>query len=290
MSKHDSTQRFLFQNFNVRGELAQLEDAYREVLQQRHYPPEIQILLGQFMAASVLLSSTIKFDGSLILQVKTEGRLQLLMAECRNRTRLRAIARLSDTDDGPIIKDGQLAITIEPRKGKTYQGIVAMEEDGLARSLEVYFKRSEQLDTRIWLTADSSRAGGMLLQALPQATDKPDLPAPADDWNRIVMLASTLSDNELTELETEHILTRLFHEEQVRVFGASPLTFYCGCSAKRSGSAIKFLGFEEAMALASERGTIEIGCQFCHKQYCFSADDVEAIFKKESPPEGTVLH
>lgn len=286
----DIIQRFLFQDFNVRGELVRLEDAYAGVLEQRPYPPSIAVLLGEVMAATALLSATIKFRGTLTLQVNTAGPLKLLMAECRDQSDLRAIARFDDEIEGPWLGDGKLVITIEPHQGERYQGIVAIGHDNLAHAIENYFRQSEQIGTRLWLAADGTRAAGLMIQRLPGTSDRPGLEQSDEDWQRVMMLAGTVSGDELLSLDPKSLLTRLFHEEHVRMFDARALRFHCSCSRERSANAIKFLGYDEAMALVGEQGEVEIDCQFCHARYRFGGEEVRGVFESEAPPAGTTLH
>ncbi len=289
MPNDDFIQRFLFQDFNVRGEMVRLGPSYREVLGQRDYPSTVRHGLGQMLAATALLSATLKFRGSMTLQANSEGPLRLMMAECRDHSDLRAIARFDADTPNPWLGEGHLVITIEPHGGERYQGIVTLEQDSLARAIESYFQRSEQLDTRLWLVADGECAAGMMLQRLPdgQGADK----ATADeDWRRVELLADTVRDEELLSLQPRTVLERLFHEEQVRLFDPRSVRFACSCSRERSANAIKFLGYDEAMSLVAEQGEVEIDCQFCHARYRFGGDDVRGVFAREAAPEGTTVH
>ena len=162
----DRSQRFLFELADTRGEVAHLDDAYREILAIHQYADGVARLLGEFLAASVLLSSNLKFEGKLVLQARSDGQIPLLMAECTDTLQVRGIARgaeqaTSDNFD-LLLHDGQLAITIDPTNGQRYQGIVPLQYGSLARSLDNYFQQSEQLSTRIWLAADGQRASGLL--------------------------------------------------------------------------------------------------------------------------------
>lgn len=290
MAHDDIIQRFLFQDFNVRGEVVRLGRAYREVLDQRDYPAGVRSLIGELMAATALLSATLKFRGGLTLQVNTDGPLRLLMAECRDQSDLRAIARFDADADAPWLGSGKLVITIEPAEGERYQGIVALEHETLSRAIETYFQRSEQLDTRLWLAADDDHAAGMMVQRLPGPVDRPGLPSSDEDFTRVALLSDTVTGAELTALQPRELLTRLFHEENVRLYDPRTLRFHCGCSRERSANAIKFLGYDEAMELVEENGEVEIDCQFCHARYRFGGDEVRGVFDQEAPPQGTTLH
>lgn len=277
----DQRQRFLFEDFPIRGELVQLKQSLADVFANHQYPEPVKKLLGEFMAAASLLSATIKFKGSLILQVKGTGQVTMLMAECRNQTELRAIAHYDEVFDPeqPLLGKGQMAITIDPEKGERYQGIVLVEDNGLATALENYFLQSEQLRTRFWLAATASTAAGMLVQAMPESASESSLVTESEDWNRITMLCDTLQEEEMLGLEIADILHRLFHEETLRLFEPNSLAFNCSCSSERSANALISMGETEARTLLAERGqAIEIDCQFCHAKYFYDEAALNQIF------------
>lgn len=290
---NDQIQRFLFDRTNVRGEIVTLEQAYQDVLDRHRYPPAINHLLGELLAAVALLTDTVKLDGTLSIEVRGQGALALLMAESNPGGELRAIARLAenaelstaDTSFQELIGDGQIMITLDPRDGQRYQGIVALEHDSLAECLEAYFAQSEQLPTRLWLAASDSRAGGLLLQRLPDDSQNQD----DDAWGRTVQLAATLTADELLGLEQRDMLYRLYHEETVRVFDPKTLRFACTCSRQRIGEGLLSLGEAELREVLAEQGGIETQCHFCHSRYRFSPADIEALLvaADDEPP---VIH
>lgn len=284
MSPKDHLHRFTFDQSPARGEIVQLSNSYKAVLEKHSYPLPVQQLLGEFLAAAALLSATLKFEGILTLQVKGDGPLSMLMAECRDQALLRAIATYEDkiSADESIFGNAQLAITIEPNKGQSYQGIVAFEEGNLGQAIEGYFLRSEQLPTRIWLAADAQMqtSAGLLLQAMPETPDQPQLGESSEDWSRIEMLSETVTDAELLTVEPETLLFRLYHEENARLYPASELAFGCSCSRDRVANSLLTLGKEEtAAALAASGDEIEVDCHFCHTKYAFTKRDITALFE-----------
>lgn len=289
----DQIQRFLFDDTNVRGEIVTLESAYGEVLEKQAYPPAVARQLGELLAAVALLTETVKLDGTMSLEVRGQGVLSLLMAESNPGGELRAIARLDEdaalpADDASfkeLVGDGQLVITLDPREGNRYQGIVELDADNLAACLEAYFERSEQLATRLWLAADGQRGAGLLLQQLPDNADNHD----PDAWDRLVMLASTVSADELLGLEQQQLLFRLFHEETVRVFEPKKLRFGCTCSRERIATALLSLGQAELRSILDEQRAVDTQCHFCHTHYHFTAAEIEAMI--DSPGAGSpTLH
>jgi len=280
----DFSQRFIFDDSDTRGELVALERSYAEVLAKHPYPEPVAQLLGELMAAAALLVGTLKFDGLLILQARSSGAVPLLMVECSSERELRGIARYDESLITPgaglqdLMPDGSLALTIDPRQGKRYQGIVALDGVDLAASLSSYFVMSEQLGTRFWLKADGKRARGLLLQQLPVAR-LPDQDERAASWEHLLTLADTLSAEEMLSLDNETILHRLYHQEVVRLFEVQPLQFRCSCSRERSANALVSLGLENALQLVEEHnGSVEIDCQFCNQRYLFDAADIAQLF------------
>lgn len=291
MSNNDSTQRFIFDKCDIRGEVVTLSDSYQTMLSHNHYPAPIQQLLGEFAAAVTLLSSTLKFDGVITLQARGEGPISLIMTECTHHNNLRGIVRLNPKKSLPdgnlqlsnLLINSALIITIVPKKGKRYQGIVPLDGHNLAQCLEHYFKQSEQLETRVWLEAHQTRAAGFLLQALPLQIAE-DIEENKAQWQTAIALASTITRKELLGIEHETLLYRLFHEQSVRLFEPNTIQFSCSCSYDRSATALKSLGKEEVVKLLKQKKIIDIDCQFCNQIYSFDADRVNSLFSK------TTLH
>ncbi len=288
----DTLQRFVFENTPIRGNLVNLTSTLQLALNKQHLPAGLKRALGELMAASALLTATLKMSGSLVLQIQSKGALKLLVVECNSEFGIRATAKwkgeVSD-EQGlfDLISHGQFMITLDPKDGRqAYQGIVSLEGDSISTILENYMLRSEQIDTRIWLHCDGNAAAGMLLQKLPetmnQVTKTEDLSTQdLDAWNRIGHLAGTITDDELLNLPTETILTRLFHEEDVRLFEASNTKFYCSCSRDSVSSMLRMLGNDEITSIIEEQGKIEVNCDFCNAHYSFDKVDATQLMVSE---------
>jgi molecular chaperone Hsp33 len=285
MINQDSTRKFLFERADIRGEIVHIDQAYAEITAIHQYAPGVSRLLGEFLAAAVLLSTTIKFEGRLILQAQSQGEIPLLMAECRNDLSIRAIARGAEqaraTDFSDLLRDGQLAITIEPDTGQRYQGIVPLAGDSLAKAIEHYFENSEQLATRLWLASDGERAAGLLLQQLPSQVT-PDATERSEQWAHTCILADTVKGSEVLESEQEELLYQLFNQDPLRIFSAETVRFACSCSRERSQGALLALGEQELHSLLDEAEPICIDCEFCNQQYLFTRQDL--VGESETPP------
>ena len=278
MSNLDSMQRFTFDKTDVRGELVGLHKSLSTVLSKHDYPAVLQIELGKLMAASALMSATLKYEGRLCLQVRLPGDVSLIQAETTNTGELRAIARYDESKDIEAVEliGGQLVITLEPAVGKPYQGIVPLESNQLNEAFEYYFKQSEQLGSRFWLECDRTIASGFMLQQLP-AEEGSDV----DAWDRLSHLASTLKDEELLQLNNETILHRLYHDEEVRLYDEEELRFACTCSKERIGNAISQMGLEELMDVIAEQGKVSVDCQFCLQHYSFNKEQIGDLFPEK---------
>lgn len=281
---NDLVQRFHFSDSPVRGELVQLGDCVEEVLERHDYPARVAALLAEALAASVLLTSTLKFEGSLILQARGSGPLETLMVECNHRREVRGIAQVADdwtpeADELPLAqlfgRDAQLVITIDPEQGQRYQGIVPLDGATLAQCLEHYFAQSEQLPTRLWLAAEGENAAGLMLQVLPghDRGEDPDL------WPRLCQLTDTVTPGELLELPVSALLYRLYHEETVQLHESEAVRFRCSCSRERTERVLLSLGETELRGIIAEQGCIEVACQFCNQEYRFDAIDVEQLLR-----------
>ena len=276
MSEQDTLRRFLFENAGVRGEWVRLEKSWQQAKKfQLCVNDAVESQLGQALAAVTLLSATIKFKGSMILQLQGNGALKAIVAQASDDRKVRCLVRSEESVNPGTLKqmmgEGHLVLTIESDISEPYQGIVALEQDTLADLLTTYFKQSEQLDTRLWLFANQTYAVGLLLQELPDQQDA------QKDWERIVMLANTVTEQEMLTLDCEEMLHRLFHEEQVRLFEPEPVEFSCHCSKQKISETLLSLGKDELTQLLQEQQTVTVGCQFCGRNYSFSQDDIQAL-------------
>lgn len=289
MSSNDELRRFVFEGAGVRGAVVRLDASWQAVLERHPYPLAVQRPLGQMLAAAVLLSSTIKFEGALILQVQAEGPLRTLVAQATDQRTLRGLAHWDgDVPVGGGLAEtfgaGRLVLTASAPGGERYQGVVALEGASLTAALEAYFAQSEQLPTRLWLVVDGRRAAGLLLQRLPGAHENDDT------WPRAAMLADTLHQAELLRLDAEALLYRLFHEERVRLFEAEPVSFRCGCSRERIDNLLRSLGRDEVDSMLAEQGEIEITCEFCNRVYRIDPVDAAALFHEVGQAASTTRH
>jgi molecular chaperone Hsp33 len=285
----DRLTRFLLPEAGVRGVRVHLDDAWRHIRTRAEYPAGIARLLGEATAAAALFTGHAKVDGRLSVQLRGQGALRTLFAECTAAGTLRGIAQFDEDAPAPngladLGADPILAITIENpvphgREPQRYQGLVPLQGDDLRSAFEHYFQQSEQLPTRLLLASDGTRAAGLMLQKLPG--DGGD----EDGWTRATALFDTLTEAELLELPGPTLLHRLFHEEAPEILSGRALRFGCSCSRERVEAMLQSLGREEAEAALAD-GVARVRCEFCGQGYVFSGDDVAGLF---APPTSEPL-
>ena len=317
--------KFLFDGLPVRGMVVRLTDAWTELLARRAgntetgpYPVPVSELLGEMAAAAVLMQSNIKFNGALVLQIFGDGPVKLAVAEVQSDLSLRATASVTGElpadarlpDMVNVGGGGRCAITLDPKDRlpgqQPYQGVVPLHGDHkekltrLSDVLQHYMLQSEQLDTTLVLAANDQVAAGLLIQRMPLKGEGnlAGAAGPADedqigqneDYNRIATLAASLTREELLTLDVDTILHRLFWEEKLLRFvpqqGADGPRFACSCSRARVGSMLRSLGEGEVQSILDERGTIDVGCEYCGQQYHFDAVDAVQLFTApgQQPP------
>jgi molecular chaperone Hsp33 len=299
MHDRDCLHRFLFEHYPIRGHIVHLDASWRALLEHREYPSVIRDTLGEAVAASVLLAATLKFEGTLSLQLKGQGPMHLMLAQCSDRLGVRAVARYKEAvyrrDLASLSGEGSLTVTVETEDlSQRYQGIVPLTGERLSDCLRNYFETSEQLPTRLWLHADEHGASGLLLQRLSDDSVKSRVAGSRghemnraeieDAWNRVQLLGDTLKPEELQTLSDRNILRRLFAEDDVRLFEPAPVFFKCRCSRERVVGMLKALGPEEVRSVLAEQGHVEVRCDFCNRAYRFDSVDVEQLFANAATP------
>jgi len=279
--QQDLLHRYLFDNLDVRGELVQIDNAYNEMIAKHNYPEPVKALLGELLVATCLLTATLKFEGEIAVQLQGDGPVKYAVINGDDQQNMRGIARLQHEVTGSTVKEligqGYMVITITPTQGERYQGIVPLEHDTLSECIESYFEQSEQLKTRLWFATDteegSAKACGLFLQVLPVDKQKS-----IEDFAHLEALSNTIKDEELLELDANTILTRLYHEDNPRVFDPQPIQFKCGCNREKSMTALVNVGQQTLLDDVEKNGEIKISCHYCLKDYVFNEQDIKSIF------------
>ena len=293
LTETDRLRRFLFENAPVRGHWVHLSRSWLEARAHQSLPAPALELLGQSLAAATLLSASVKFSGTLTLQLLgSSGAVTMLVAQATDARTLRGVAHLAEDaaarGDGfhEQIDGGRLVVSVEQGDGVApWQGIVPLEGHSLAACLAHYFEISEQQPTAIVLAANAGHAAGLLLQKLPTPGVQGESAAAGaqDLWEEVTALLATLGGDELLLTEPQALLHRLFHEHDVRVFDAEPVKFACRCDRERVSALLRGLGRDEIESILEEQGAVTVTCEFCQKPYRFDAVDAAQLFVPNAP-------
>ncbi|ELI6427943.1 MULTISPECIES: Hsp33 family molecular chaperone HslO [Vibrio] len=283
--------RYLFEDLSVRGELVQLDEAYQRIISSKEYPAALQKLLGELLVSTTLLTATLKFEGSITIQLQGDGPVSLAVINGDHDQKIRGVARwegdiAEDASLHDMMGKGYLVITIEPKKGERYQGVVGLEGETLADVIEGYFANSEQLKTRLWIRTGEhegkKHAAGMMIQVMPDGTGTPE------DFEHLEQLTATVKNEELFTLPANELLYRLYNQDSVRLYEPQPVEFHCGCSRERSGAAIITVDKTEIYDILAEEGSISLHCDYCGTSYTFNEPEITELYTQATSDNKTV--
>ena len=274
----DILNRYLFDNLHARGELVNLSQTFQEIVAPHNYPSGVKNLLGELVAATCLLTATLKFEGEIAVQLQGDGPIGYMAVNGNNLQEMRGIARMTSETNATVLKDligkGNMVITIRPKNGEPYQGVVALEEETLAQCLAHYFEVSEQIPTKIWLFTDenTSQVAGTLIQLLPDAGDKAQQQA---DFEHLCQLTNTIKSDEIFSVDSQELLYRLYHQEEVRLFEPQAISYKCSCSEEKCLNAISQIEPSELDNIIVEQGSVSMTCDYCLTTYQFMRPQLE---------------
>lgn len=274
----NNVQRFLFDDLDIRGAVVRLDTVWEKLMSGRDYPAAVVDLLGQMSAISLLLADNLKQAGRLTIQLRGSGPVSLLVIDCNEELNLRCMAhheeQLGTGTAIELLGNGELLLSLDlPTMREPYQSVVPLDGKTIAEVFEHYLTLSEQLDSRIFLAASASGAAGLFLQKMPDA-DKRD----PDGWARVEALAATVKPDELLSLPADDLLTRLFHEETVRLFAARPVTNDCPQDWDKIRTMLLALGREDVYASLLENGEIVINDELSKNEYRFDKAAIDELF------------
>jgi molecular chaperone Hsp33 len=306
---------FAVEGLDVRGRVVRLGPALDTILARHHYPDAVARVVGEASALTVLLGASLKLEGSFQLQTRSDGPIEMLVVDFDAPDRLRAFARFDQervaalgqgvTRSAELLGEGVLAMTIDQGSDTSrYQGVVALEGQGLEEAAHQYFRQSEQIPTRVRLAvaeqftggSHAYRAGGLMVQFLPSSPERArqaDLdpgdvpeghsvehePKPDDDaWVEAKTLVDTVEDHELIDpsVASERLLYRLFHERGVRVFEGQAVREACRCSQQRIMAMMRRFNERDRRDMVGENGRVEVTCEFCSRKYDLDPAEIEA--------------
>ncbi len=274
----DFIQAFLFENADIRGKIVRLQTSTCKIMEQHNYPMVIRDILGELLLASVLLSSSLKYEGQLTLHIQSDGALKMLVAKCNHLSEIRGLAQWDEEANIDELKQaffsGQLIITIEnSRDNQRYQSVIDINHQTISSALETYFTQSEQVPTKIILAHDKEFFAGFLIQKMPSHSIEQ-----LEFWQHVSILANTLTSDELIHWDNERLLKNIFHEENIRLFDTLPILFNCICSEEKSKNTLRLLGKQESTDYFLTNKILTVTCEYCNQQYNFTKSDIEQLF------------
>lgn len=274
----NETQSFLFEHHGIRGGVVRLHETWLQIIAQHGYPGDVRELLGEGVAATVLLGASLKDRPKISIQAQGDGALRLLVIQCSSQLSVRGMAQIrEDAPRAPLLGNGRLSVNIDTgRTNGFFQGIVPLAGSRLSDCLEAYFDQSEQLPTRFFLFSTPRNATGIVLQMLPGSEDY-------SEFENASMLASKLTGSELFDTACEDLLPRTFAGYTIRLFKPRRVTHDCRCTPEHLAGIARMLGSEELESLIAELGHVELTCEFCNRNFQYSKEDVSAILRGESP-------
>jgi molecular chaperone Hsp33 len=274
----DFSRRFTLDKLDIRGQVVRLSDAWRSLMQGRDYPPNVTAHLGEMACVAVIIGAGLKHKGRATLQIQGGALAKLAVIDCTHELGIRGMASFVPQDNPVSFADwvsgGRVALTVSQfDNNQMYQSIVPVSGLTVAECFEHYFDQSEQLPTHLWIAADAHGAGALLLQKLPKADEKD-----ADGWARVEQLAASVTADELTNLDAETMLTRLFHEEDIRLY--EPKRVFCDCKRdeEKVKNMLRSLGRDELDATLKQLGEIIVKDDMCNEEYRFDPAAVDALF------------
>lgn len=280
----DTIQRFIFNDYDIRGEIVQTNEAYKDILSEHKYPLCIQKLLGEMQVAICLITATLKFKGSIMLQIRSKNQLKYAIVNSNDKQETRGLASFDgEIEDNRSFNDlvgigGIMSITVIPDEGQQYQGTIALDKSSLSECLEEYYRQSMQIQTKIILfsACELKIAAGLLLQVLPSNNQaKQD-----EDFNHVCTLADTITAAEIMSIDSQDVIYRLFNQESVNIFPNEQVCFKCICSKEHFSEMLTHLNQDELLKILNEDGFIETECHCCGKKYTFNNEEIISIIKK----------
>ena len=273
----NETQSFVFENEGIRGGIVRLRETWLQTIAQHAYSPDVRELLGEAVAATVLLGASLKDRPKISIQMQGEGAVRLLVVQCSEELRVRAMAQHDRTSTDALLADGRLSVHVDTgRENGYFQGIVPLVGTRIGECLESYLHQSEQLPSRLILFCDQTQACGLILQMLPGASSR-------DEFETVCALAGTLNAAELATSDSSSLLRKLFGSFDVRLFSSREVTHDCRCTPEHLAGITRMLGNEELESILKERGEVELTCEFCNRAFCYTPDQVDAILRGETP-------
>jgi molecular chaperone Hsp33 len=275
----NEVQPFLLEGRDIRGAVVRLNETWQQIVAQHRYPAAVGQVLGEGVAAALLLANGLKDGPRVSLQLQGNGPLRMLIVQCARNLSVRGMAQWRSFAPGDaMLGEGRLAVMLDTGRDQgVFQGIVPLVSSSLDACLEAYFRQSEQLPTRIVLVARARSIGGLLLQTLPGSS------AEIENFDRAAACIGAMQADELLALPASDLLPRLFGNYAIRLFEPRPVLHDCRCTPDHLAGIARMLGEAELRDILLGEGRVELTCEFCNRAFRYDEDDVEAILRGETP-------
>ncbi len=293
---------------DCRAVCTRLTESWQQMSASLDLPAPVLRMLGELVAAGVMLAGDIKYRGTLSLQILGDGPVRMAVVEISDNNRLRATAKMRE---GAIVTDnacfpdmvnvsgrGQFTVVADfsdrSADDNAFRSLVPLNGKTVAETMEHYLTQSEQIETCMRLACDEKCCAGLMVQRVPvrggkqteKSLEHETADHNAENFNTVEVLAQTVKSEELLGLDPHETVHRLFREVDHTVFDYTAPVFSCRCSREKVLDVIKRLGEAEARSVIAERGMIEVRCEFCGSLYVVDGKDVDRLFAgKEMPQE-----
>lgn len=255
--------------------------------------PVCTAALGRLLTGGVMFGSMLKEDRALVtLQIHSDGPAGGITVTADSHFHakgyvnnphvqipLKANGKL---DVSGAVGHGTLTVIRDIGLKEPYIGTIDLPSGEIAEDLTYYFAESEQIPSSVGLGVLVERdwsvkqAGGFILQLMPGASEElvNELEA---RLQKVDSVTSMLEEGMLPE----DILNALVGSFGVQVTEKHEVSFACSCSTDRIEKALISIGPKDIREMIGEGKPIDVGCQFCGKQYRFDVDALRRILKKQ---------
>ena len=275
-------QKFMFAKLPIRGAFVVLEDVWQKIQSQNIYPDSIAQVLGELVAANILMTTGIKFKGKIITQIQDSNLFNLIVSECQDNMSIRATAKLVKNMDTAFsyhkcLSSGKLVVSVDSNSdGSIYQSVIALDGENLSETINMYMAQSEQLNSLFILAHTKDKVAGFMIQQLPEKNIEL-----IHEVERIFFLANTLDNEELLNNDIVVLLNRLFNEDDLILFDKIVVNEFCTCSRQKVSKMLRSLGASELERVIEEEGAVKVKCEFCNTEYSFNSADVVHVFMSD---------
>ncbi|NCV27256.1 MAG: hypothetical protein EBW69_00380 [Nitrosomonadales bacterium] len=275
--KSDLITRFIINNSSIRGNIIRIKNSLGELKKSLTIPEQLTSSFNEIITVCPMLAATLKFEGGLILQIQGKKSLKLIIAESDNDFKIRGTIKLSEhTNESfrDLIQDAIVALTVIHKDQKTpYQGIIEVGSGEIKAMIEHYLTQSMQIKSKVFFHQTKNESFGVLFQELPHENEEQKV-ITESLWNDIDLINSNaLSDG------PEQFLKNIFTQNDVQIFEEHAVQYECSCNQEKIYKTISLIQENEIYSSIKD-DCIEMVCEYCHKKYTVTKEEIDIIFNK----------